>query len=183
MNLLYPKIRLKLLPAMLGHAALGAVLAGAYGIVHDQITYSISREYFTRMKFWQFQYANFGFSRRVFVAEIGFLATWWVGFFAAWFLARITVPAFSPRLAFRHSLKGFAIVFAFAVAAFVIGDLLGIMRTCNCDCSEWKDLAALLGVLDVPSFVRVAYIHWASYLGGLTGLIVAIIYVRQIKAA
>jgi hypothetical protein len=47
MNILYPRIRLSLLPAMFGYAVLGAILAGVYGILHDQITYSISQEYFT----------------------------------------------------------------------------------------------------------------------------------------
>jgi hypothetical protein len=62
-----------------GHAwvcGVGSLLAGFYGILHDQVTYSISNEYFTRLKFPQFHYANFGLSHRVFVAEIGFLATW-----------------------------------------------------------------------------------------------------------
>jgi hypothetical protein len=39
--LLYPKIRLGPLPAMLRYAVVGAFIAGIYGIIHDQITYSI----------------------------------------------------------------------------------------------------------------------------------------------
>ena len=45
---------------MLGIAALGAVLAGCYGALHDQISYTISPEYFTKVKFEQFRYADFG---------------------------------------------------------------------------------------------------------------------------
>ena len=104
-NFLYPKIRLALLPTMLGYAVLGELLAGCYGIFHDQVTYSISEEYFTRFKFLQFSYADFGLPPRVFVAEIGFLATWWVGFVAAWFIARITVPAFPRRTSIRHTTR------------------------------------------------------------------------------
>jgi len=84
-SLLYPKLRLDLLRRMLGYAVLGALIAGCYGVLHDQITYSISAEYFTRLKFLQFHYADFRFPARVFVAEIGFLATWWVGLIAGWF--------------------------------------------------------------------------------------------------
>jgi hypothetical protein len=83
---------------MLGYAAVGAVLAGFYGVVHDQVTYSISPEYYTCLKFSQFRYADFGLPARVFVAEIGFMASWWVGFVAGWFIARITVPAFGPTV-------------------------------------------------------------------------------------
>jgi hypothetical protein len=79
MSILYPKVRLDLLLAMCRYAMLGALIAGPYGVAHDQVTYSISPEYFTRLKFQQFEYANFGFPPRFFVAEIGFLATWWVG--------------------------------------------------------------------------------------------------------
>jgi hypothetical protein len=48
MNLLYPNLRLAWLPSMFRYALLGALLAGVYGIIHDQVTYSISHEYFTR---------------------------------------------------------------------------------------------------------------------------------------
>ena len=63
---LIPRISLVDLPWMLGVAAAGSLLAGLYGIGHDQLTYSISPEYFTKMKFEQFHYADFGFGNRVF---------------------------------------------------------------------------------------------------------------------
>jgi len=88
LRFLIPRIALRDLPPMFAAGLLGAVIAGGYGILHDQITYSISPEYFTKLKFEQFRWANYGFPERVFVAEIGFLATWWVGLFCGWFLAR-----------------------------------------------------------------------------------------------
>jgi hypothetical protein len=177
MNLFYPKIRLSSLPAMLGFATAGAVLAGCYGVVHDQVTYSISPEYFTRLKFAQFHWANFGWPARVFVAEVGFLATWWVGFVAGWFLARISVPDLSCAAAVRRGARGFLIIFACAVAAAVIGYVLS--RLHGTDYSAWASFASARGVLDMPSFVRVAYIHNAGYLGGLIGLIAAVIWLRK----
>jgi hypothetical protein len=165
---------------MLGCAVVGSLLAGLYGIAHDQVTYSISSEYFTRLKFPQFRYANFGLSPRTFVAEIGFLATWWVGFFAAWFIARVTVPAFPRATAFRYSLRGFLIVFVFAFATSIVGYVLGSLH--GSDYSGWEDLASELGIVDLPNFVRVAYIHNASYLGGLLGLVGAIVHLRKLRA-
>lgn len=179
MNICYPKIRLAWLPDMLGYGVAGSLLAGFFGVLHDQVTYSISHEYFTRLKFAQFQYADFGLSPRIFVAEIGFLATWWVGFFAAWFMARVTVPAFSRTTAVRYTLRGFLIVFGFAFGSSIVGYVLGILH--RSDYSAWEDLASALGVLDLPNFVRVVYIHNASYLGGLLGLIAAIIYLRKLR--
>jgi hypothetical protein len=178
-NVFYPKIRLSLLPTMLGYAALGSLFAGAYGVLHDEVTYSICPEYFTRLKFSQFHYANFGWPTRIFVAEIGFLATWWVGFFSAWFIARITVPALSRTAALRYNIRGFVIIVMMALAASFVGFTLSQLH--GPDYSAWQDLTASLGVVDVPGFVKVAYIHNTSYLGGLIGLIVALIYVRTLR--
>jgi hypothetical protein len=49
------------------------------------------------------------------------------------------------------------------------------------DYSAWESMTSRLGIVDLPSFVRVAYIHNASYLGGLIGFIAAVIYLRQQK--
>jgi len=94
-------------------------------VIHDQITYTISPDDFTQMKFDQFAWANLGWPPRVFVAEIGFIASWWVGLFSARFLARLAVPAWPLTAAFRRSLEGFLIVWAAAVLAAVIGGFLG----------------------------------------------------------
>src|SRR5271166_328085 len=56
------------------------LIAVVYGILNDQITYTISPEYFTKFKYLQFGVRPdlFGGDRQAVVA-IGFLATWWVG--------------------------------------------------------------------------------------------------------
>ena len=179
MNLLYPNLQWRWLPTMLRYALLGSIVAGGYGIIYDQITYSISPEYFTRLKFSQFHYADFGFPRRVFVGEIGLLATWWVGFVAGWFVARIAVPAFSPRTARLHASRAFLTILAFALTASIIGYFLGLLRRSNPDFSSWEGFATNRGIRDLPNFVRVAYIHNASYLGGLVGLVAAIIRLKR----
>ena len=167
---------------MFGLAVMGALIAGAYGILHDQISYTISPEYFTKLKFEQFHYANFGFPRRVFVGEVGFLATWWVGFFAAWFLARLSVPTWSIKKAFQYTLTGFGIVFGSAMAAGIIGGVVGYYRRSNSDFTGWQENTVMNGVRDLPAFVNVAYIHNAGYLGALVGLIAALGYLKWKKS-
>ena len=158
---------------MLGIACLGAVIAGLYGIIHDQITYSISAEYFTRLKFSQFRWANIGLPVRVFVAEIGFLATWWVGFIAGWVLARVIAQVAASRLMFALAVRGFAIVVGFAFGAAVIAFAYGLTQNPLPETSGLANFADSIGVSDVPAFVRVAYIHNAGYLGGLFGIVAA----------
>ncbi len=172
-NFLYPKIPPRQLALMLVLAVAGGLVAGLYGIAHDQITYTLGPEYFTRMKFHQFAWSNIGLPPRLFAGEIGFLATWWVGAIVGWALARIAVPAWPPRTAIRRVALGFAVVFAFALAAGLTGFLLGHSRKADPDFSNWDGYLIPLHIRNPGDFVLVAYIHNASYLGGLIGLIVA----------
>ena len=62
-------------------------IAGLYGALHDQLSFSISSEYFTRYEYLQFDIEPASFDGdRFTVAVIGFLATWWVGAFIGLFL-------------------------------------------------------------------------------------------------
>lgn len=143
------------------------MIAGCFGILHDQITYTISPEYFTRMKFDQFRAADFGLPPRVFVAEIGFLATWWMGLIAAWFLARIALPKFgSPG---KRVMKAIAMIVAitavFGACGYFLGPALLDGR------AGWAEALQEMGVTDVRFFHQVAGIHLGSYAGGLLGWI------------
>ena len=175
---LIPRIDLADLPAMFAMAFAGAILAGVYGVLHDHITYSIGPEYYTNLKFKQFQFADFGCGDRVFVSCIGFLATWWVGFIIGWFLSRRLIPNQLPGIAFRSVFRGVAIVFACGALAGMVGYLYGLWRGPDSDYSAWLPIAKRFQITDIWAFVRVAYIHNASYLGGLIGLIISLIVVR-----
>lgn len=175
---LFPKVRWGDLPWILYVAAVGAAVAGGYGVLHDQVTYSISPEYFTKLKFEQFAHANFGFSRRVFVAEIGFLATFWVGFVCAWFLGRRLIPNQPRRQALRQVWTGFGVIFASTLICELIGFGYGLWRGPDDPYQSWQSIFRQLEIDDQWAFVRVAFIHNAGYLGGVIGLVLALILVR-----
>jgi hypothetical protein len=179
MNVLYPRIALRHVPLMLEISFVGALIAGAYGILHDQVTYTLSEEYFTKFKAEQFRWADIGWPPRVFVAEIGFLATWWVGFVAGWFLARITVPHLSRAVAVRRCAVGFCIVFVLALAGGLIGGGLGWHRMHDADLGWWNEFTTAYGVKHLDRFVWAGFIHNASYTGGLIGLIAALVHARS----
>jgi len=167
---------------MIRIALTGAAVAGLYGALHDQISYSISPEYFTKMKFYQFSYADFGWPPRVFVSEIGFLATWWVGLFAGWFLARIGLTEIPIPVQRQAVVKAFAIVLLVTATCALIGVLLGWVVTQSSDLNDWNHHQHALGIKDLPSFVIVAYLHLAGYVGALIGCLLAIVYVRRCVA-
>jgi hypothetical protein len=151
----------------------GAIVGGLYGALHDQITYSISPEYFTKMKFAQFHYADFGLSKRFFVAEIGFLATWWVGAFCSLVLALIAVTLWPAKQAFRRVIPSIGIILATATATGIVFAIRGKLIPAS-ELEDWVTYRYAYGLEDLPAFVQVAYIHNGSYLGGLIGLIAAI---------
>ena len=174
MNLLYPKIRPGTILFLVHCALLGTLFAGAYGIVHDQITWTLSNEYFTGFKFHQFDDADprgrfapeSPAGDRLFVAVIGFLATWWVGFFTGWFLARASVRPDSTHPATRQIMAHFTIVIVCAALFGIAGFLWGTWRPG-------------FGGIYSDDFARVGHIHNFGYLGALTGLIIAIVRVRR----
>jgi hypothetical protein len=179
MDILYPRIPRHRLWPMARIALLGAVIAGAYGALHDQVSYSIAPEYFTKLKFEQFRWANVGLPDRAFASEVGFLASWWVGLFAGWFLARVGLADLRESTLRYAVVKSFAIVTGVAIVVGAAGALLGVEMTRDGRSSAWSGSARVLGVRDIRAFEIVAYLHLAGYVGAALGFIVAAVYVRR----
>ena len=59
--------------------AVAIVAAGLYGVLHNQISYTVSPEYFTRFKFVQFGLTELELPERVRASMVGFQASWWMG--------------------------------------------------------------------------------------------------------
>lgn len=175
---LFPRIAWSDFPPIVAATLIGGLIAGVYGIAHDQITYSISPEYFTKLKFQQFHYADFGWGERAFVATIGFLASWWVGAIIAWFLARRLIPQQPRRWAYRQIAAGFALVIVCGVVTGALAYAYGWWRGPNGNYAAWQWAIDRFGITDTWSFVRVAYIHNGSYLGGALGLVLALVLIR-----
>jgi hypothetical protein len=169
------------LPAVLAFTLVSGLIAGCYGVLHDQITFSIGPEYFRNFKFQLFSYADPGLGERVFASCVGFLATWWVGAIAGWILARRILSTCSKDTAYRHLRAGFLIVFATAVSGGLLGYLYGLWRGPDADYSAWDPVLQRYCVSDVWPFMRVAYIHNAGYLGALAGLLLTYIAIRPMK--
>lgn len=178
LKFLIPQIELKDLKWMIASSVLCALIAGLYGIGHDQWTYSLSQEYFTKAKFHQFQFADVGFPDRIFLIQIGFLATWWAGLIFGWFLARQFIPNQTRRRATRQIGMGIATIFISCVFSSALGWAYGAYRGPDADYSRWAYVLARYDVDDAFSFVRVAYIHNAGYLGAGIGFVWAMLSIR-----
>lgn len=150
-------------------------IAGIYGIIHDQITYSISDEYYTLFKFEQFGINDWGITNvRLKAGVIGFLATWWVGLFLGLIYAIISL-FFSSKEVLKIALKAVIINIGVAIVFGIIGFVYGILfleaESLNWDIPEQTK--------NVRNFINVGSIHNFGYLGGLVGLLIGTYY--QIK--
>ena len=96
----------------------------------------------------------------------------------AWFLARRLIPNQPRRRAIGQIATGFAIVLGCGILFTALGYGYGIWRGPDADYSDWLWATRHYSITDIWAFVRVAYIHNASYLGGLIGLIIALLTLR-----
>ncbi len=165
--------------AILKISFLGSLVAGFYGIFHDQITFTISNEYFSKLKYQQFGYLNFVDSDRLKVSMIGFLATWWVGLFLGWFLARWFVPHNSLSIARIKIFKSFIIIFAASTMLATVSGLYVFLFGNSINYLSWAQIINTYNIENTWAFVGVAYIHNASYLGALLGLLMSLILVKR----
>ncbi len=171
MKLLYPQFSWQSFRQMGAMAVVGSFVAGGYGVVHDQVTFTMAPEYFTKLKFGQFAAADFGLAPRWLVAEIGFLASWWVGLLGGWFLGRLIVPQQSGAAAWRRCGIGFGITLVSALTGAVIAYGLSFSFAMQ---QYWLPATRALLIEKAVAFTSVACIHWGSYLGGTLGLAIAL---------
>lgn len=174
---LVPRIPLHAVRGIFLVTVVGAIVGGAYGVIHDQITYTIGEEYFTQVKFDQFWWARPSTdSPRLFAGIIGFMATWWVGALTAWILSRVSLSRGGKIAPPREIAVSFMIVFLTAFLAGVCGWLFGLWRTTTGYAEGWHNLMDIKGVENKEAFMTVAYIHNSSYLGGAVGMMFGLVY-------
>ena len=175
------------LVALAQFLVLAICAAALFGVVHDQISYTVSHEYFTRFKFLQFGLLNPEIPERVRVAIVGIQASWWMGVplgvmcGLAGFVQR---TARDMRLALLCSLPtilGFALVFA------LCGLVYGYFQTRVVDLQNYPGWFIPRGLKDPRRFLCAGYMHDSAYIGGALAIPVAwlfqVVYRWRARAA
>jgi hypothetical protein len=179
MSAWYPSITRRELRALAGITAFGALLAGTYGALRDQISYTISPEYFTKFKFPQFAWADLGWPNRAFAAEVGFLASWWAGLIAGWLLGRLGLAELWLARDYRRAAFAVAILVLIAALSGALAATAGAVVAYGTGVAEFAGWRA--HVDDLKGFVVVAFLHWGSYAGAILGTAAALLYVRRVR--
>lgn len=168
-------IKLLLVPVLFVYAC---AFAGGFGAIHNQISYTVSPEYFTKFKFHQFGIDE-TYPERVGAAIVGWNASWWMGMVIGIILIPLglLMPA---KQYFWSMIRVFWIVVlttlciglsALSVAFFVVDP------TTVVDFTRYNH-----EITNDAAFARAGAMHNFSYLGGLIGIItgsIAIFWFRK----
>lgn len=158
------------------------LIAGMYGILHDQFTYTISEEYYTRFKFIQFRFWTGALpaqpeNPRLAVCGVGFLATWWTGIIIGPFIVLVGLIHRDARVMLRANFKAVALVLLITMLTGLTGLAYGWLYLADAGVN-WH---LPEGLVDRKHFIMVGSMHNFSYLGGLLGLIGAVIYQFRVR--
>jgi hypothetical protein len=157
--------------------SLTPLIGGLYGVLHDQLTYTISPEYYTKFKFYQFGLMDIG-NEAIFpnprneVSIVGFLATWWMGLPIGIVLALVGLVHSDSKKLFRATMGAIVVTIIIAFTTGLIGLAYGKFYLADTGVNLWLPD----NLIDKKNFIAVGSMHNFSYLGGLTGLIAGIIY-------
>jgi hypothetical protein len=160
----------------------GPLIAGIYGILHDQITYTICPEYYTKFKFYQFGLSDSGTEAifpnpRLQVSLVGLLATWWMGIPIGIILGVTLIIYRESVELFSSALNAYLITLIVAFLTGLVGLIYGKLILAEKGVSWWLPE----NLVDKENFIAVGSMHNFSYLGGLLGLLSGIIYVVKTR--
>lgn len=149
---------------------LSVLAAGAFGAVHNQLSYSVGPTYFTELKFQQFQIPT-DTGPRAGAAVVGWQASWWMGL-----IVGLPVMGFGlMRAASTGALwaGGVGAIFTVVITAAICG-LLGLALGFAVLASG-LEFAALSppGAVSARDFITAGLMHEGSYLGGILGALLA----------
>lgn len=160
---------------------LSPLIGGLYGILHNQLTSTISPEYYTKFKFYQFGLMDLG-NEAIFpnlrfqVSAVGLMATWWMGLIIGLILGLIGLIHKSGKQMLGITLKAMLITVGIAFVIGLIGLVYGKFYLAKVGVHWWLPE----NLVDTKNFIAVGSMHNFSYFGGLLGLMAGVIYsVRQ----
>jgi len=156
--------------------ALAMVVAGLYGMIHNQISYTVAPEYFTKFKFRQFGLVDTPLPDRVRASMVGFLASWWMGIPIGLLVGAAGLIHRDSREMFRVTLWSFLVVLGFTLLFGLGGLLYGYFQTAHIDVADYREWYIPDDVTDLRRFLCAGYMHNSSYLGGVLAIPVAWIF-------
>ena len=152
---------------------LSILVAGLYGVVHNQISYTVSPEYFTKFKFEQLHLLNSPLPERVRASIVGFLAAWWMGVPIGLLVGAGGFIHRGHRRMVRISLWSMLVTVGFTLLFGLGGLVYGWFQTRHINLAAYDDWFIPDNVVHLRRFLCAGYMHNSSYLGGTVAILVA----------
>jgi hypothetical protein len=153
---------------------LAIVLSGIYGMLHDQISYTVSPEYFTKFKFRQFGLLDVELPDRLRASIVGFLATWWMGIPIGLIVGGVGFIHRGHWEMLKITLWSFVIVIVFTLLFGLGGLCYGWLATRTINPGDYQYWFIPNDVIDLRRFLCAGYMHNSSYIGGTLAIFVAV---------
>ena len=154
--------------------AIGCIVAGIYGVLHNQISYTVSPEYFHEFKYYQFRLEP-SIPGRIGASIVGWNASWWMGLVIGIFIVPLGCVIPGTKRYFFGVMKTYAIV---ALTALVVGLSALLVAYLSIEPESVGEIVRYGNTITHPvEFARAGTMHNFSYLGGLAGIITGIIWI------
>ncbi len=143
--------------------AFSSLLGGVYGALYDQVTFSVCEEFFTKMRFEQYNIPE-TMSPRLAVALIGFINTWSTGLVLGFVLSLTGLLHVNERNMIKYTIQSFFIAFftalLFGIIAYLVKD--PTIMTPNSE----------LNIVNKEGFNKVVNMNNYTYVGGIIGMFI-----------
>lgn len=153
------------------------VIASIYGVAHDQVTYTISPEYYTKFKFIQFNLADTVAAQhmtqpRSAAVMTGVKSSWLIGAGIGVVLGLFALAFRSADTMFQSTLQAFGVVLGVVILMAFAGDLYGQHVLAKKGVGWWLPPT----LVDKTAFITAGTIQNFSYAGGGVGLVAGILF-------
>jgi hypothetical protein len=155
---------------------LAVVFAGLYDMLHNQISYTVSPECFTKFKFEQFGLTNSHLPERLRASLVGLLAAGWMGIPIGWLVGAVGFIHEDHRQMLRVSLWSMLLVVGSTLLFGLGGLIYGFHQTAQIDPSAYDNWYIPDNVTLLRRLLCAGYMHNSSYLGGALAIFVALAF-------
>lgn len=154
-------------------------IAAIFGVLHNQLTYTISSEFFTKFMFEQFGFVEYGHNTpRLTASIIGAWSTWWFGLIFGFIFAAIACNQSTTPSMIRNIKKSVIITLVTTLNIGLIGLLYGFSGLS----SSYSTCCFPLQINQISSFIAVSEMHTFGYIGAVIGIVIAVLYQLRSKA-
>lgn len=152
------------------------VVSAVYGALHNQISYTVSPEFFHTDLFFRFDTPK-SFENRAGASIVGALSSWWMGLLIGppVLLVGLALPGWKAYL--KHSLIAFGVVMATALVVGLIGLAVGFLVV-DASNAPMNIFVSQEGAIRMG---RAGTMHNFGYLGGFLGIFTGLLYLFTVR--